>query len=59
MTPALNQRLAAAAALLAPLLAAAHEGHGRTGTHWHDSDAWAWLLAAAAVAATLWWARRR
>lgn len=48
----------AAAALAAPGLALAHEGHGLFGTHWHASDAWGFAIVAA-LAAAAWWASRR
>ena len=38
-----------------PLWAAAHDGHGMTGAHWHATDAWGFVaLGAIAVAAALW-----
>jgi len=54
-----HRMFALTATLLLPALAHAHEGHGKVGAHWHDGDAGAWLLAAAAVALTVWLARRR
>jgi hypothetical protein len=47
-------------ALLAPLLAQAHEGHGLTGPHGHATDAWGFAIGALAVAgAALWWRGRK
>ena len=43
------------AALLAPALARAHEGHGLTGAHWHATDTLGLVASAAAVALGLWW----
>ncbi len=47
--------------LLAALTAHAHTGHGLPGTsHWHASDAGAFVVAAAAAAAAvLWWRGRK
>jgi hypothetical protein len=46
--------------LLAAFTAHAHEGHGlASASHWHASDAWGFVVAAAAVAvAALWWRGR-
>jgi hypothetical protein len=54
-----NSRLAALALAAAPLLAAAHPGHGAPSTaHWHATDAWGWALGLA-VATLGWWLARR
>jgi len=37
--------------------ALAHDGHGPQGGHWHASDAWGFVLLAAAIGVAL-WARR-
>ena len=34
--------------------ALAHEGHGLHGGHWHASDAWGFVLIAAALGVALW-----
>ena len=41
----MNKALTGLAALLATNLAAAHEGHGQSGAHWHASDLFGLLLA--------------
>ena len=37
----------------------AHEGHGLSGTHWHATDSWGWLVLAVVVAAAVCLARRK
>jgi len=49
----------ASAALLAAGWAAAHEGHGPANPHWHASDLFGLVLAAAAVAGLWWWRGRK
>ena len=53
-------RLAAALLSLSALIdtAAAHEGHGLSGTHWHATDAVGYLVAAG-VFAVLWFNRKK
>jgi hypothetical protein len=50
------KRTASLGAMLATS-AIAHDGHGLTGTHWHASDAWGFVLLAVLVALA-WWASR-
>ena len=51
---------AAVATLAGHGLAQAHEGHGLPGAaHWHASDALLYLGVAVAVAAGLWFTRRK
>jgi hypothetical protein len=50
--------LASLAALAAPGLALAHDGHGLAGTHWHASDVWGFVLIAALVGLA-WWSSRK
>jgi len=50
--------LTAAATLLLPCLAAAHEGHGLPNPHWHASDLLG-VAIVAIVAGMLFWARRK
>ncbi|MBE2261189.1 MAG: hypothetical protein IAE92_00520 [Burkholderiaceae bacterium] len=51
-------RRLAGAALLLPLLAQAHEGHGLTGaSHWHATDVWGILGMATAIALVVWFTR--
>lgn len=51
-------RLIAAAALLAGTMQTlAHDGHATTASHWHASDAWGFVAAAAGVALALWLGR--
>ena len=47
------------ALLAAPLAAAAHDGHGASGTHWHATDAWGFIALALALAAAVWFSRRK
>ncbi|MBL0946085.1 MAG: hypothetical protein IBJ04_17340 [Hydrogenophaga sp.] len=58
MTPTNKTRAALAAALATPGLALAHDGHGLSGTHWHASDAWGFVLIAALVGLA-WWSSRK
>ena len=44
---------------LAGTAAVAHEGHGLTGTHWHASDSFGFLVLGIAVALAVWAARRK
>lgn len=54
-----RSRVTSAAAFLATTLAHAHEGHGLPGvSHWHAIDT-AWVVAAVAVVAGLWFKRRK
>ncbi|MCW5666852.1 MAG: hypothetical protein KIT35_23710 [Piscinibacter sp.] len=46
-------------AVLAPALAAAHEGHGLANPHWHASDLFGLLLVVAVAAGVLWWRGRK
>jgi hypothetical protein len=39
--------------------AAAHEGHGLEGAHWHATDAWGWLILGVGVALLVWMRRGR
>lgn len=55
----MRSALAACALLAAPLMAAAHEGHGPAGSHWHATDALGFVVAGAAAAAALWFTRRK
>ena len=41
-----------------PALAAAHDGHGLAGTHWHATDLWG-FVALGVVAAAVAWHRRK
>lgn len=52
-------RLLTLPALLLPMLAAAHEGHGPEGPHWHATDAWGFAVLGLLVAAALWLGRRK
>ena len=51
--------LAACTLLAAPLMAAAHEGHGAVGSHWHATDTLGFVIAGVAAAAALWFTRRK
>jgi hypothetical protein len=35
----------------------AHDGHGLQGSHWHASDTFGFVILAAAIGLTLWFAR--
>ena len=32
----------------------AHDGHGLSGSHWHNTDAWGFVALALAIGAALW-----
>lgn len=55
----MNRTLIAAALLLASGWAAAHEGLGFAGPHWHASDLFGLALALAAGAGLVWWRGRK
>ena len=55
----MNRGLIAAVLLLASGWAAAHEGHGLAGAHWHASDLFGLALALAAGVGMVWWRGRR
>ena len=56
----MNKLLPALGALLAPLFARAHEGHGLPGAaHWHAGDALMVLGVAAIGVVGLWLSRRK
>ena len=44
---------------LAPLMAAAHDGHGLAAAHWHATDAWGVIALAVGAGAALWWRGRK
>jgi hypothetical protein len=39
------------------LTAAAHDGHGLAGTHWHATDAWGFAVAGVLIALAVWLGR--
>jgi hypothetical protein len=47
----MKQALIACALAATPWIAAAHEGHGETGAHWHATDIWGFIALAAIAAA--------
>ncbi|HEY2927865.1 hypothetical protein [Piscinibacter sp.] len=54
------KRLVVACALAAlPWFAAAHEGHGETGVHWHATDTWGFVALAIVATAAIWFQRRK
>jgi hypothetical protein len=55
----MNRSLIAAVLLLASGWAAAHEGHGLAGAHWHASDLFGLAFALAAGAGMVWWRGRK
>ena len=42
-----------------PWWAAAHEGHGETGVHWHATDVWGFIALGVVAAVALWYQRRK
>jgi hypothetical protein len=42
-----------------PWWAAAHEGHGQTGFHWHATDVWGFIALAVVAGAALWFQGRK
>ena len=36
----------------------AHDGHGLTGSHWHATDVWGFVVVGGLAAAAIWYARR-
>lgn len=53
----LFRQLACAATALLAGAAAAHEGHGLAGVHWHASDTWGFIVVAALAALAIWLSR--
>ena len=51
---AMNRLLVASTLIGMPLFAAAHDGHGLSGPHWHASDSWGFVALVALAAAALW-----
>jgi hypothetical protein len=51
----MNTRLLAASLAAAAGTAAAHEGHGEVGPHWHATDVWGFLFIVIVLAAIAWW----
>ena len=51
--------LFATVAVSAAALAQAHTGHGSAAVHWHGTDAWGFVLLAAALGVALWMRRGR
>ena len=45
--------------LIVPLAALAHDGHGAGASHWHATDAWGFVALAIALAAAVWFTRRK
>jgi hypothetical protein len=59
-SPSILSSTAVAAALaLLPAVALAHDGHGKLGPHWHESDVWAYVAVAAVAAGVAWLLRRK
>ena len=52
-------RFAFSLALLAPTLVFAHEGHGSSGTHWHATDSFGFVLVAVLAAVAIWFGRKK
>jgi len=52
-------KLTALTMAVLPALTLAHEGHGKLGAHWHDTDVWSYGIVAGVVALCLWIASRR
>jgi hypothetical protein len=53
----MNKLTAACASLCLPLMAAAHDGHGLQGPHWHASDTVGFVALAVLAAGALWLGR--
>jgi len=53
----MNKLIAAFVLLSLPLMAAAHDGHGFRGPHWHASDTLGFVALAVLAAAALWLGR--
>ncbi len=51
----MTRHLAALSVLLVPAMAAAHDGHGLSGAHWHATDTVGLLASVIVVAVGLWW----
>jgi hypothetical protein len=47
----MKHALMACALAATPWIAAAHEGHGETGSHWHATDIWGFVALAVVAAA--------
>jgi len=55
----MNRHALIAGALAAtPWLAAAHEGHGETGPHWHATDLWGFVALAVIAGTAIWWRKK-
>jgi hypothetical protein len=61
MNATTKQRLLSSALPALPTPSAfAHQGHGAPGSaHWHASDAWGFVIGAAALAIAIWLNRKR
>ena len=55
----MRNALAALTAALAAGAAAAHDGHGVEGAHWHATDAVGFMLVGVVAAGIAWWMRRK
>jgi hypothetical protein len=49
--------IAACAAFTGSGAVFAHDGHGLTGSHWHASDTWGFVILGAVVALAVWFSR--
>jgi hypothetical protein len=54
----MKHALMACALAATPWIAAAHEGHGETGSHWHATDIWGFVALAAIATAALWFRKK-
>ncbi len=55
----MKKLIAACVSLGLPLMAAAHEGHGLPGAHWHASDTVGFVALAVLAVAALWLGRSK
>ena len=55
----MHRTLLAAALALLPVLAVAHQGHGAPSIHGHATDWFGYVVLAAVVAGSAWFARRK
>ena len=55
----MKSALIACSLAAAPWLAAAHDGHGLGGAHWHATDVWGFVALAVVAGAAIWWRKRK
>ncbi|CAG0931749.1 hypothetical protein PLCT1_01887 [Planctomycetaceae bacterium] len=55
----MKSALIACSLAVPPWLAAAHDGHGLGGAHWHATDVWGFVALAVVAGAAIWWCKRK